>query len=70
MNHVDCESNIRSVVRSTMHPCLGNSVLIGRAVVYYARIATHLVQEFNAGTVPILAHFIRVVTDSLLINEE
>ena len=48
--YVACKSKLRSVVRSSMHPCLGNWVAIGRAVVYYAR-AAHTLQEFNAGTV-------------------
>ena len=40
-----CESKLRSVVRSSMHPCPGNWVAIGRAVEYYA-LATH---AFSAG---------------------
>ena len=34
-----------------MHPCPGNLVTIGRAVVYYPGLATQLVQELNVGTV-------------------
>ena len=33
------------------HPCPGNLVAIRCAVVCYARLPMHLVQEFNAGTV-------------------
>ena len=33
------------------HPCPGNLVAIRCAVVRYARLPMHLVQEFNAGTV-------------------
>ena len=37
--HVACESKLRSVVMSSMHPCPGDRLAIGRAVVYYARDA-------------------------------
>ena len=37
MTHVACESKIRSVVRSSMHPCLITKVAIRRAFVYYAQ---------------------------------
>ena len=40
MAHVACESKLRLLVRSSMHPCPGNWVAIGCAVVYYAR-STH-----------------------------
>ena len=43
MTHVAYK--LRSVVRSSMHPCPGNWVVIGRAVVYNAR-AAHV---FSAG---------------------
>ena len=43
--HVACESKLRSVVRSCMHPFPGNLVAIGRAVVYYACAA----YAFSAG---------------------
>ena len=36
---VSWESKLWSDVRSSMHPCPGNWVAIGRAVVYYARVA-------------------------------
>ena len=36
MTHVVCESKLRSVVRSSIHPCQGNWVAIGHTVVYYA----------------------------------
>ena len=36
MTHEACESKLRSVVRSSVHPYPGNWVAIGRAVVYYA----------------------------------
>ena len=39
MAHVAYESMLRPVVRLFMHPCPGNRVVIGRAVVYYARTA-------------------------------
>ena len=45
MTHEACESKLRSVVRSSMHPYPGNRVAIGRAVVYYAWAA----REFSAG---------------------
>ena len=35
MTSVDCEPKLRSVVRTFKHPCPGNWVGIGRAVVYY-----------------------------------
>ena len=46
MTHLACESKIRSVVRSSMHPYPGDLVVaIGRAVVYYAQAS----QVFSAG---------------------
>ena len=45
MTHVACESKLCSVTRSSLHPCPGNLVAIGRAVVYYAWTA----QAFSAG---------------------
>ena len=39
MTHVACESKLRSVVRSFIHPGLRNWVTIGRAIVYYYRAA-------------------------------
>ena len=45
MTHVAYESELRSVVRSSLHLCLGNVVTTGRAVVYYARAA----HTFRAG---------------------
>ena len=36
MAHVACESKLCLVMRSSMHPCQGNSVAIGRVVMYYA----------------------------------
>ena len=33
MTHIACETELRSVVTSCMHPCPGNCVAIGRAVV-------------------------------------
>ena len=45
MTHEACESNLRSVVRSSTHPYPGNLVAIGRAVVYYAWAAC----KFSAG---------------------
>ena len=42
---VACESKLRSVVRSSMHPCPENLVAIGRAVVNYAQDA----HAFSAG---------------------
>ena len=35
MAHVACESKLLPVVMSFMHPCPGNWVAIGRAVMYY-----------------------------------
>ena len=37
MTHVACESKLRSVVRSSMQPCPGNSRAIGHAVIFYDR---------------------------------
>ena len=45
MTHVACESKLRSVVRSFIHPGLRSWVTIGRAVVYHARAA----HAFSAG---------------------
>ena len=45
MTHAACESKLRSVVRSSMHPYPGNWLAIGRAVVYYAWAA----RAFSAG---------------------
>ena len=45
MTHVACESKLRSIERSFIHPWPRNWVTIGRAVVYYAR-APH---AFSAG---------------------
>ena len=45
MTHEACESKLRSVVRSSMHPYPGNWVAIGHAVVYYALAA----RKFSAG---------------------
>ena len=45
ITHIACESKLRSVVRSYMHPCPGNWVAIGCAVVYSARAA----HAFSAG---------------------
>ena len=39
MTHIACESKIRSVVRSSMHPCPGNRMAIVRAVVYHVLAA-------------------------------
>ena len=36
-----------------MHPCSGNWVAIGCAVVYYTGLPMHLVQELNVGTVAV-----------------
>ena len=40
MTHVDSKLKLRPVVRSSMHPCPGHWMAIGRAVVNSAR-ATH-----------------------------
>ena len=45
MTHVAWESKLCSLVRPSMHPCPGNWIAIGRAVVYYARAA----HSFSAG---------------------
>ena len=45
MSQVSSESKLRSVVSSSMHPCPGNWVAIGSAVVYYPRAA----QAFDSG---------------------
>ena len=41
MTNVSCKTKLRSVVRSSLHPCPENWEAIGLAVVYYAR-AAHL----------------------------
>ena len=45
MTHTACETKLRSVVTSHMHPCPGNCGAIGRAVVKNAREA----RSFSAG---------------------
>ena len=45
MTHVACESNLRVVMRSSVHPYPGTWLAIGRAVLYYARLA----HAFSAG---------------------
>ena len=45
MTQEACESKLRSVLRSSMHPYPGNWVAIGHAVVYYAWAA----REISAG---------------------
>ena len=45
MTHEACESKLRLVVRSSMHPYPGNCVAIGHAVVYYDWAA----HEFSDG---------------------
>ena len=45
MTNVACDSKLRSVVKSSMHPFIGNWMAIGRAVVYYAQAA----HTFSAG---------------------
>ena len=45
MAHNACESKLRSVVSSSIHPYPGKWVAIGHAVVYYAWAA----REFSAG---------------------
>ena len=45
MAQVACEPKLRLVVRSSMNPCPGNWVAIGRVVVYYAQAA----HTFSAG---------------------
>ena len=38
MTNVACETKLRLVVRSSLHPCPENWVAIGLAVVYYAHL--------------------------------
>ena len=45
MTHVAWESKLHSVVKLFLHPCPGNRLTIGRAVVFYGRAA----QAFSAG---------------------
>ena len=47
MTHVPFESKLLSFVRSSMHPCPGNCVAIGNAVVYYDQAA----RAFSAGLI-------------------
>ena len=61
MIHVACESELRSVVRSSMYPCLGNWMAIGRAVVYYASAA----RTFSIGTVSHILNITLMVPLSL-----
>ena len=51
MTHVASESKLGSVLRSSMHLCLGTWVAIRRAVVFLRKLPMHLVQELNAGIV-------------------
>ena len=45
MTHLVCESKLRLVVRSSMHPCPGHCVAIGHAVAYFPQAA----HAFSAG---------------------
>ena len=45
MSHIGFETKLPSVVKSHMHPCQGNCVAIGSAVVNYAQAA----HSFSAG---------------------
>ena len=45
MTQVACKPKLRSVLRSSVHPCQVNWVAIGHAVVYYAQTA----HAFSAG---------------------
>ena len=47
MTHVASESKLRLVVRSSMYPCQGYWVAIGRAVMYYARDAQAVSAEIK-----------------------
>ena len=49
MTHVACESKLRSVVGSSMHPRQG--VATGRAVVYHAQMAHAFSAGIKVGTV-------------------
>ena len=51
MTHVACESKLRSVVGSSMHPRQGNCVATGRAVVYHAQMAHAFSAGIKVGTV-------------------
>ena len=42
-----CESKLRSVVRSSMHPCPGNWLTVRCTLVYRPGQRTHLLQELN-----------------------
>ena len=59
MTYVASESKLLSVVRSSMHPCLGNWVAIGRVVVYYAQAS----QAFSAGIK--WRHCMRIIAKTL-----
>ena len=39
MTHVACESKLRSLIRSPIHPFQRNRVAFGHTVVYYGRAA-------------------------------
>ena len=54
MSYVACETKLLSVVRSSIHSWPGYLVAIGCAVVYYARLPMHLVQELNVFTVHVV----------------
>ena len=51
MTHEACESKLRLVVRSSMHPYPGKWVAIGHVVVYHAWAARELMHGLNVGTV-------------------
>ena len=50
---VACESKLRSVLRSSVHPRPGNWVSTGRAVVSMSGMPMHLVHALNVCTVPL-----------------
>ena len=60
MTHVACESKLRSVARSSMHPCPVNWVTIGRAVVYYAGAAQAFSVEIKRWHCTSLRHIVKV----------
>ena len=51
MTHKACESKLRSVVRSFMHPYSGNWVQSGVRSCIMPGLPANLVQELNVGTV-------------------
>ena len=46
MTFVACEADIRSDVRSSMHPCPGNWMAMGNAEVYHAKAWNDVILDY------------------------